>query len=187
MAATDYELLLYRRLKAILLAHAPLTALVKPLSFIWYDAARTDPEQPNTVGGPAIRPFVALEPAGYTQEHWEARPRYGDHNVNADPAALNRKVVLVFNFTVRITHNDLRLAMDSPVEAEVMRALRGSNPTLSIPGSPMTAGYSWVRGWGPLTVQRTIGYIDGDTGQRRMQSVFTIPVATVFNSADLLT
>ena len=69
-----------------------------------------------------------------------------------------------------------------------MRALRGSNPTMSIPGSPQAAGYAWVRGWGPLAVARTMGLVEGDTsGMARMQSVFTIPVTTVFNSGDLLT
>lgn len=186
MAATDYDLLIYRRLRAILLAHAPLTSLVRAGDFVWYDDNREDPESIPRV--PTSYPRVALEPAGRSSEHWEARPRYGDHNVNASPANLNRKVVITFNYNVRITHRDLRLAMNSPVEAEVERALRGSNPTLSIPGTPQTPGYDWVRGWGPLVVTRAMGFVEGDTtGIKRMQSVFPVPVATVFNSADLLT
>jgi hypothetical protein len=42
MAAVDYETLIYSRLKAILLAHAPFTteggaAYVAPANRIWYD------------------------------------------------------------------------------------------------------------------------------------------------------
>jgi hypothetical protein len=193
MAAVDYEILCYQRLKAILLAHAPLTALVG--RWVWYDGNAADPEAVGVSASTAQRdrrtipsdfPSVALEPSGYSQEHWEARPRYGDHNVNATAASLNRKTVVTFNFLVRITHRDLRLTLNSPVEAEVMRALRGSNPTLNIPGG--AAGYEWVRDWGPLIVSRQMGQVEGDaSGLARMQSLFPIPVRTVFNSADLLT
>ena len=190
MAATDYELLIYQRLKAILLAHAPLTTAgptyILPGDWVWYDGTQDDPE--SLVRVPTSYPRLALEPAGRTEEHWEARPRYGDHDVDATPASLSRKVLIVFNFTVRLTHGNLRLTVNSPLEAEVMRALRGSNPTLSIPGSPQTDGYPWVLRWGPLAVARTMGLVEGDTsGMARMQSVFTIPVTTVFNSGDLLT
>lgn len=184
MAATDFELLIYQRLKAILLAHAPLVALVREANWIWYDGTADDPEAVARV--PASFPRIALEPAGQTREHWESRQRYGDHNVNSTAAALARNKVVTFNYTVRITHRNLRLTLNTPVEAEVFRALEGSNPTLSVPGG--AAGYAWVRGWGPLAVTRTMGVVEGDaTGVARMQSVFTLPVFTLFNSADLLT
>lgn len=190
MAATDYELLTYQRLKAILLAHAPLTTdgptYIRPGDWVWYDGTQDDPE--SLVRVPTSYPRLALEPAGRTEQHWETRQRYADHDVNATPASLSRNVEIVFNFTVRLTHRNLRLSINSALEAEVMRALRGSNPTLSIPGSPQTAGYAWVRGWGPLAVARTMGLVEGDTsGTARMMSVFTIPVFTLFNSGNLLT
>jgi hypothetical protein len=200
MAAVDYEILLYRRLKAILLAHAPLVtdgsgAFIRGGDWVWYDVNRENPEAPARV--PSSFPRVALEPAGYTQEHWETRQRYADHNVNATATSLNRKVQITFNFNVRITHRDLQLRLNSPVEAEVMQALKRSNPTMSVPGAtpssaPATPGYDWIRAWGPLTVARTMGMVDEGAPDApklalRMMSVFPIPVVTVFNSADLLT
>lgn len=193
MAAVDYELLLYQRLKAILLAHSPLTtegdaAYIRPGNWVWYDGSKPDPDPFRENYVPTDFPRLALEPSGRAREMWESRQRYGDHNVNATAASLARNKLVTFNFTVRITHKELRLTMNTPVEAEVERAFEGSNPTLAIPGSPQTAGYAWVRGWGPLAFTRTMGVVEGDTsGTSRMMSVATIPVATLFNSADLLT
>lgn len=192
MAATDYELLLYRRLKAILEAHAPIATdtasptYVKPGNRIWYDGTREDPELAQR-GPPAEYPRWALEPAGHTEEFYDVRQRYVDGSVSATPASLNRKVVLTFNFLLRVTHRDLRLTMNSPLEREILRALRNSNAKLSVPTTPMTNGYDWVRGWGIGGVGRQMGAVENDnTSSQRMQSTIPIGVSAVFNSADLL-
>lgn len=189
MPATDYDTLVYGRIKAILLAHAPLNtvgdpAYIKGGDRVWWDVPRDDKTRPKP-GMPTDWPRLELMLAGGTDE--DPNQRYATMDVNYDPTAAGAGVNkrLQRTFVLTLTHRTLMIALNDPIEAEIRAAFERAGPRLGIPGSPRTPGLpNAVRG--PVTFTRAPALDEETGGERRMRTQFTIPVSLVVNSADLI-
>lgn len=130
MAATDFESVVYSKLKALLLAHAPWTALVLENNRVWMDVDVTDPlANRNWQDGDFPRSVLGVGSFGDTL--FNLTPKYA-YSPSFNVATENWVERLTYTHILTLTHRDLRVVVNNKLRDETMTAIRKGGPRLGL-------------------------------------------------------
>lgn len=177
MAAQDFLTAIYDKIWALLEAHGPWTALVKPGNRTRFSGDKMNPVKTNRMDADLIE--ATLWPAVIDEDSmFLATENYG-HKVAFNVSTQSWRERITASFALELITPDLKIKTAHAVILESLTALRKGGPTL---------GLSYVRSWGPVTMdKRPAEQLEPISGTRRMVSMINIPVTMHWQGSSLIT
>jgi hypothetical protein len=178
MAATDFAKLVYVQLWTLLEAHTGFTDRVKAGNRVKVTDGKLDPEK--QLKQDADFPEAMLVHGGFTDGMLTGKTGYQTFAAGATTSAQSWIEMHTDVFRAVITHQDLRMDINSALVAEFLTALRKGGARL---------GLTYVWSWGPVVgTNEIVSDGEGPTkGTLRQVTRIEIPVTRRHHGEDLLT
>jgi hypothetical protein len=169
MAATDFAKVGYDKIWALLEAHAGFAGAVHEGNRIKWSNGLIVPYKPSK--GPDDFPEAALELGDLSDTAFTLTQKYA-YTPTFNPANEHWTQRETHAYVLKLTHQDLRIGSDTPLEQIARAAIAKGGPRW---------GLASVFSWGPIAGNRLIGFSDESTGTFRLQTNLYIPVTFQFD------
>lgn len=169
----DYNLAVYDRLWALLLAQPDIETVVKPGNRINFNSQDPWPKREEKTD-PASFPMLRIEYGDGTLPSYTVLPRYEFSSFN--PTTQNMKMAWSQDYIVTIIHRTARIQQNGVLDGHVQRAILLGGPRLG--GAAVSlAPLPYVKGMGQLRVSHFFGVDEDTNGNKAQKTQIIIPVS----------